>query len=140
MTTEDKNTKNKNAKNAAAHAEQSAASHASEARDSGRNAKEKAQEAKKSTVFSTQAAGEATQRVGRAASAGLQSGQHVVAANASKAVAAAGTAWSVVKNRKVIAAGAAAGAVSVTGAAFVLGRSTARAQMGPLTKLTGGRI
>ncbi|WP_018547284.1 hypothetical protein [Streptomyces sp. LaPpAH-108] len=48
-------------------------------------------------------------------------------ANAAKV---AGSAWTVVKHRKAI----------VAGAAFAIGRSTARPRTDPLTRLTGGRI
>ncbi|GAA2991697.1 hypothetical protein [Streptomyces fulvorobeus] len=84
--------------------------------------------------------GGATSRVGRAAASGLQSGQHAVTANASKVAGAATTAWTVVKHRKAVVTGAAAGVAGVAGAAFALGRSTAKPQVGPLTRLARGRI
>ncbi|WP_405621204.1 hypothetical protein [Streptomyces sp. NBC_01508] len=59
---------------------------------------------------------------------------------ASTATTTAATAWTAIKRRKAVSAGTAAGVLSLAGAAFALGRRTARAGRGPLTRLTGGRI
>ncbi|MEU7449087.1 hypothetical protein ACWGUP_10030 [Streptomyces diastaticus] len=82
-------------------------------------------------------AGEATKR---AAAAGWEKGQQSVAAVATKVSTKATAAWTILKYRKVIAAGVATGAVSVVGGAYALGRRSAAAHHGPLTRLTGGRI
>lgn len=88
-----------------------------------------ARSAEKSASTAVRSAGEATKSAGRAVASSLQVGQQ-----------AATAAWTVVKNRKVMAAGAAAGIVGVAGAAFAVGRSTAKPAVGPLTRLAGGRI
>ncbi|MEV8047346.1 hypothetical protein AB0P02_26415 [Streptomyces griseoluteus] len=136
MTDDKKNTRS----TTAANAKKAASSRTATARSTAGNAKEQAQEAKKSTVSTAQSVGDTTQRVSRAAVAGLQTGQQVVAANTAKAVEVAGTAWTVIKHRKAVAAAAAAGVAGVAGAAFAIGRSTAKPQMGPLTRLARGRI
>lgn len=76
----------------------------------------------------------------RAASAGLETGRQAVMSTAGKAASTATTAWTVVKHRKAVTAGAAAGVLGMAGGAFALGRRTATAGRGPLTRLTGGRI
>ncbi|WP_185302395.1 hypothetical protein [Streptomyces finlayi] len=112
--------------------------------ESGNARNSSATNAKKTTAKSAsqgvRSAGDATKQVGRAAANGLQSGQQAVTANAAKAVSVATTAWTVVKHRKAVVTGAAAGVAGVAGAAFALGRSTAKPPVGPLTRLARGRI
>lgn len=99
-------------------------------------AKSSARAAEKSAEEGVRSAGEATKR---AATAGWESGREAVVSTASKAATKAGTAWTVVKQRKGVSAGAAAGVVGLAGGAFALGRQTAKPR-GPLSRLTGGRI
>ncbi|MEU0283503.1 hypothetical protein [Streptomyces sp. NPDC006195] len=96
--------------------------------------------AEKSADTGVRSAGDATKHIGHAAAAGWESGQQAVLSTASKAVSSATTAWTVIKHRKAIAAGAAAGVVGLAGGAFALGRQTARPHGGPLTRMTGGRF
>ncbi|MEV0781199.1 hypothetical protein ACIBLA_21800 [Streptomyces sp. NPDC050433] len=98
--------------------------------------KSSARAAEKSAEASVRSAGEATRR---AATAGWESGRQAVTSTAGKAATKATTAWTVVKHRKAVAAGAAAGVVGLAGGAFMLGRRTARPR-GPLSRLTRGRI
>ncbi|MFI8966526.1 hypothetical protein ACIGO8_30945 [Streptomyces sp. NPDC053493] len=137
MSTEEKNTKSTAAGNSGASGTKSGGN----GRVNGSaTAKAAAGTAKKSAASGAQAAGETGQRVTRKVSDGLQSGQQALTANAAKLASAAGTAWTVVKDRKMIAAGAAAGVVGVASAAFAVGRTTAKPAMGPLTRLARGRI
>ncbi|MEU8678788.1 hypothetical protein [Streptomyces sp. NPDC048560] len=99
-----------------------------------------ARDTAKSASQGVRSAGGATKRAGRAAASGLHSGQQAVTENATKAVSATTTAWTVVKHKKGVVTGAAAGVAGVAGAAFALGRSTAKPPAGPLTRLTRGRI
>ncbi|MEU5719343.1 hypothetical protein AB0G71_26985 [Streptomyces sp. NPDC020403] len=98
---------------------------------------EEAGKAARSVQSGVRSAGEATKR---AAAAGWDTGQQTVRSTAGKVASTATTAWTVVKNRKAIAAGATAGAVGLVGGAFALGRQTAKVHGGPITRLTGGRI
>ncbi|RZE45190.1 hypothetical protein [Streptomyces albidoflavus] len=100
-------------------------------------AEDTAAKAGENTVGRAGAAGEATKRF---ASAGWEKSQQSVAAVAGKVSTKATADWTVLKYRKVIAAGVAAGAVSVVGGAYALGRRSAAAHHGPITRLTGGRI
>ncbi|MFF1400657.1 hypothetical protein ACFVZD_43850 [Streptomyces sp. NPDC058287] len=97
-------------------------------------------EAEEAASTSVRSGSEATRSAGRAMTSGLQMGQQAVTANAAKAATAVNAAWTVVKNRKLIAAGAAASIVGVAGAGFAMGRATAKPPVGPLTRLAGGRV
>ncbi|WP_330172245.1 hypothetical protein OG875_00780 [Streptomyces sp. NBC_01498] len=99
-------------------------------------AKDSARAAEKSAEAGVRSAGEATKRV---ATAGWANGRQAVASTAGKAATKAGVVWTVVKHRKAVAAGAAAGVGALTGGAFALGRRAARPR-GPLSRLTKGRI
>lgn len=110
------------------------------AKSTAAKAKTAAADAKDSAAESASEAGGLTQRAGQAAVSGLQSGRQVVTANVARVGSAATTAWSVIKLRKAIAAGAAVSVVSIAGVAFATGRATARPRTGPLTRLANGRI
>ncbi|MDX3055372.1 hypothetical protein PV394_09500 [Streptomyces sp. NE06-03E] len=100
-------------------------------------AKSSAQDAAASAESGVRSAGLATKR---AAAAGWDTGRKTVLGTAGKVTSTATTAWTVVKHRKAIAVGAAAGLGGLVGGAFALGRQTARTHAGPITRLTGGRI
>ncbi|MFE6166130.1 hypothetical protein ACFQ7F_45385 [Streptomyces sp. NPDC056486] len=103
-------------------------------------AKDSAAEAADAAGSGAHSFGLATQRAKQAAAAGIESGGKTVVSATGKVAATAVTGWTLVKNRKAIAAGAAAGLVSVAGVAFTAGRRTAKTRGGPLTRLTHGRI
>ncbi|MET8212855.1 hypothetical protein ABZT51_44320 [Streptomyces sp. NPDC005373] len=94
-------------------------------------------DAEEAASTSVRSGSEAARSASRAMASGLQMGQQAVTVNAAKAATAA---WTVVKNRKLIAAGAAASIVGIAGAGFAVGRATAKPPVGPLTRLVGGRI
>lgn len=110
---------------------------ASKAKSSAQDAKSKAQDAAGSAEAGVRSAGLATKR---AAVAGWDTGRQTVLDTAGKVTSTATTAWTVVKHRKAMAVGAAAGLGGLVGGAFALGRQTARANAGPITRLTGGRL
>ncbi|MGW1893772.1 hypothetical protein ACWCP6_26500 [Streptomyces sp. NPDC002004] len=97
-------------------------------------------DARKSAVSTARSAGETTKQGAHAALTGLQAGRRTVTAQAAKVTSVATTAWTVIRQRKAIAAGAAMGVAGLAGAAFAVGRSTAKPQTGPLTRLAHGRI
>ncbi|MEV0522036.1 hypothetical protein AB0I66_01320 [Streptomyces sp. NPDC050439] len=111
-----------------------------ESAEAAEKAKGSAGEAADAAGSGAQSFGLATQRAKQAAAAGLESGGKTVAAATGKVTSTAVAGWTLVKNRKAIAAGAAAGLVSVVGLSFTAGRKTAKIQGGPLTRLTHGRL
>ncbi|GGZ24408.1 hypothetical protein [Streptomyces nitrosporeus] len=100
-------------------------------------AKSSARQAGEAADSGVRSAGLATRRM---ATAGWETGRQTVASTVGKAASTAGTAWTVVKHRKAVAVGAAAGIGGLVGGAFALGRQTAKVHGGPITRLTGGRI
>ncbi|MFC9943202.1 hypothetical protein [Streptomyces pratensis] len=110
---------------------------ASKAKSSAQDAKSSAQDAAGSAETGVRSAGLATKR---AAAAGWDTGRQTVLDTAGKVTSTATTAWTVVKHRKAIAVGAAAGLGGLVGGAFALGRQTAKTHVGPITRLTGGRL
>lgn len=84
--------------------------------------------------------GEATKRVGHVASQSAEAGRQKLVSASSTAATAASATWTVVKNRKGIAAGIGTGAVTAVAASFAAGRFSAKRNAGPFTRLTGGRL
>ncbi|MFC8238386.1 hypothetical protein [Streptomyces sp. NPDC057284] len=115
---------------AAGRAKQGSA-HAAEA------AKSSAADAQDATVAGTRSISTATQQVSRAATAGMESGKRAAASVGGKVTTGALTIWTAVKHRNAVVAGAGA---TVVGVAFAAGRHTAKQKLGPVTRLTGGRI
>ncbi|MFF3644382.1 hypothetical protein [Streptomyces sp. NPDC002564] len=69
-----------------------------------------------------------------------KAGGEKLAAVPGKSVQLATTTWTLVQNRKAIAAGVGGGAVAALAGAFALGRTAARRGQGPITRATGGRF
>ena len=67
-------------------------------------------------------------------------GRQKLASASSTAATAASATWTVVKNRKAVAAGVGTGALTAFAASFAAGRYSARRRTGPFTRLTGGRL
>ncbi|WP_406291943.1 hypothetical protein [Streptomyces sp. NBC_00624] len=115
---------------AAGRAKQGSA-HAAEA------AKASASDAQEATAAGTRSISTATQQVSRAATAGEESGKRAAASVGGKVTSGVLTIWTAVKHRNAVVAGAGA---TVVGVAFAAGRHTAKQKLGPVTRLTGGRI
>ncbi|MER7490796.1 hypothetical protein ABTY20_33940, partial [Streptomyces sp. NPDC126497] len=77
---------------------------------------------------------------GRTAAKGVEAGRRAVVATTGQVAAGAKTAWTVIANRRLVAAGAAAGLTALTAASYAVGRRAERHTHGPLTRMTGGRI
>ncbi|CAL9352459.1 hypothetical protein C1708_30410 [Streptomyces sp. DH-12] len=95
----------------------------------------------------TSAAASGTQRAARAANGaaqsavkGVEAGRRAVVTASGQVAAGAKTAWTVIANRRLVAAGAAAGLTALTAASYAVGRRAERHTHGPLTRMTGGRI
>ncbi|WP_329258362.1 hypothetical protein [Streptomyces pseudovenezuelae] len=70
----------------------------------------------------------------------VEAGRQTVIAASGQAAAVAKTAWTVIAQRKLIAAGVGAGLTALTATSYAVGRRTGRHTQGPITRLTGGRI
>ncbi|MGW4150427.1 hypothetical protein ACWEFQ_28485, partial [Streptomyces albogriseolus] len=71
---------------------------------------------------------------------GVEAGRRAVVTASGQVAAGAKTAWTVIANRRLVAAGAAAGLTALTAASYAVGRRAERQGHGPLTRMTGGRI
>ncbi|WP_461019734.1 hypothetical protein [Streptomyces daliensis] len=81
-----------------------------------------------------------TGRAGQLVSQGAAVAREKAAAVPGKAVATAGTAWTVLRARKAVAIAAGTGVTAVCSASYLAGRHAAKSGFGPLTRATGGRI
>jgi hypothetical protein len=70
----------------------------------------------------------------------VQAGRQAVIAASGQAVAFAKTAWTLIAQRKLIAAGVGAGVSALSATSYLAGRRAGRRTHGPITRLTGGRI
>lgn len=71
---------------------------------------------------------------------GVEAGRQAVVATTGQVAATARTAWTVLAQRKAVAAGVGAGLTALSAASYAVGRRAARHSHGPLTRLTGGRF
>lgn len=84
--------------------------------------------------------GDATRRAGHVASKSAEAGRQKLVSVSSTAATMASATWTVVKNRKAVAAGLGTGAITAVAASFAAGRYSAKRRTGPFTRLTGGRL
>ncbi|WP_416756432.1 hypothetical protein ACMAVT_30265 [Streptomyces sp. FW42] len=94
--------------------------------------------AKASDAASAAASG--TERAAQSAVKGVEAGRRAVVTASGQVASGAKTAWTVIANRRLVAAGAAAGLTALTAASYAVGRRAERHTHGPLTRMTGGRI
>ncbi|MFJ8532071.1 hypothetical protein [Streptomyces sp. NPDC093591] len=85
-------------------------------------------------------AAEVTTKVAHTAAERVESGRQAVVAASGQAVALAKTAWTVIADRKVLVAGLGAGLTALGATSYAAGRRAGRRTLGPITRLTGGRI
>ncbi|MFC5958476.1 hypothetical protein ACFP51_29765 [Streptomyces pratens] len=76
----------------------------------------------------------------QSAAKGVEAGRRAVVATSGQVAATAVTAWTVLTNRKLVAAGVGAGLTVLSAASYAVGRRAERHTHGPLTRMTGGRI
>jgi hypothetical protein len=74
------------------------------------------------------------------AAKGVEAGRKAVVTASGQVAATARTAWTVIANRRLVAAGVGAGLTALSAASYAVGRRAGRHTHGPLTRLTGGRI
>ncbi len=85
-------------------------------------------------------AAEVTTKVAHTTAERVESGRQAVVAASGQAVALAKTAWTVIADRKVLVAGLGAGLTALGATSYAAGRRAGRRTLGPITRLTGGRI
>jgi hypothetical protein len=83
---------------------------------------------------------EATTGAVQSAAKGVEAGRQALVTASGQVAATAKTAWTVIANRKLVAAGVGAGLTVLSAASYAVGRRAERQTYGPLTRLTGGRI
>ncbi|MDG4864881.1 hypothetical protein P8605_42710, partial [Streptomyces sp. T-3] len=71
---------------------------------------------------------------------GVEAGRRTVSAATDQVTHAALTTWSVLKHRKLIVAGTAAGVTALSLTSFAAGRRTERNHRGPVARWTDGRL
>ncbi|MDN3270211.1 hypothetical protein [Streptomyces sp. MA15] len=100
----------------------------------------KAADAASAAASGTQRAARAANGAAQSAVKGVEAGRRAVVTASGQVAAGAKTAWTVIANRRLVAAGAAAGLTALTAASYAVGRRAERHTHGPLTRMTGGRI
>ncbi|MET9776492.1 hypothetical protein ABZ023_19885 [Streptomyces sp. NPDC006367] len=74
------------------------------------------------------------------AAQGVEAGRRAVVTTTGHVATTARTAWTVIAQRRLVAAGVGAGLTALSAASYAMGRRAGRHTHGPLTRLTGGRI
>lgn len=85
-------------------------------------------------------AGEATKRVGQAATQAAETGRRTLVTVSGKAATTAVATWVAVRARKAVVAGVGAGLLTAATASYTAGRRSAMNRLGPVTRLTRGRL
>ncbi|MFJ5776925.1 hypothetical protein [Streptomyces sp. NPDC093094] len=88
----------------------------------------------------TERAAGAVSGAARTAAQGVESGRQALVTASGEVASVARTAWTVIANRKLVAAGVGAGVTALGAASYALGRRAERHTQGPLTRLTNGRM
>ncbi|WP_443064685.1 hypothetical protein [Streptomyces sp. NBC_00588] len=83
---------------------------------------------------------EKTTAVAQSAAERVQAGRQAVVAASGQAVALAKTTWTLIANRKALVAGVGAGVSALGATSYLAGRRAGRRTLGPITRMTGGRI
>ncbi|WP_175609249.1 hypothetical protein [Streptacidiphilus griseoplanus] len=109
-----------------------------------------ARAASKTADKSSDVTSAASDTVERAAGAGaavmhsaaerVQVGRQAVVAASGQVAAVAKTTWTAIAHRKLVAAGVGTGLSALGATSYLAGRRAGRRSLGPITRLTGGRI
>jgi hypothetical protein len=110
------------------------------AKSAANGAASKATDAASAAASGTERAARAANGAAQSAVKGVDAGRRAVVTASGQVAAGAKTAWTVIANRRLVAAGAAAGLTALTAASYAVGRRAERHTHGPLTRMTGGRI
>ncbi|MFI9822542.1 hypothetical protein ACIHFC_19045 [Streptomyces sp. NPDC052013] len=125
---------------ATAPAEQAAKNAGSKATDTASAAASGTQRAAQAAEAAAQSAVKGVEGAAQTAVKGVEAGRRAVVATSGQVAAGAKTAWTVIANRKLVAAGVGAGLTALSAASYAVGRRAERHAHGPLTRMTGGRI
>jgi hypothetical protein len=106
----------------------------------GKSAADKAGDAASAAKAGAQRSARAANGAVESAAKGVEAGRQAVITTSGQVAAGAKTAWTVIANRKLVAAGVGAGITALSAASYAVGRRAGRHTHGPLTRLTGGRI
>ncbi|MCG8968120.1 MULTISPECIES: hypothetical protein [Streptomyces] len=106
------------------------------AKSAGSKATDAGSAAKAGAERSAQAASGAVQTAAK----GVEAGRKAVITTSGHVATTAKTAWTVIAQRRLVAAGVGAGLTALSAASYAMGRRSGRQTHGPLTRLTGGRI
>jgi hypothetical protein len=101
---------------------------------------EKSDDVASTAVAAAGRTAETTTAVVHGAAERVQAGRRAVVAASGQAVAFAKTAWTLIADRKLLAAGVGAGLSALGTTSYLAGRRAGRRTHGPITRLTGGRI
>ncbi|CAM5292732.1 hypothetical protein [Streptomyces aurantiogriseus] len=105
-----------------------------------KSAATKADDAASATRNGVERAAGATAGAAHTAARGVEAGRQAIVATSGQVAATARTAWTVIAQRKLVAAGVGAGLTALTAASYAVGRRSGHHTHGPITRLTGGRI
>ncbi|MET7640917.1 hypothetical protein [Streptomyces sp. NPDC005438] len=105
-----------------------------------RSAKETASSAKQAAKSAGESTLENGRSAGRATAETVSTAQQQARKTLGKISSRATIGWNLIKHRKAVAVGAAAGVIGLLGGAFAAGRATERSGRGPVTRYTKGRI
>ena len=103
-------------------------------------AAETSDQAASTAVDAAERSAETTSTVVHGAAERVQAGRQAVIAASGQAVALAKTTWTLLANRKLLAAGVGAGVSALGALSYMAGRRAGRHTHGPITRMTGGRI
>ncbi|MEU6526323.1 hypothetical protein ABZ892_26680 [Streptomyces sp. NPDC046924] len=104
------------------------------------DAADKAGDAASAAKSGAERAAEAANGAVQSAARGVEAGRKAIVATSGQVAATAVTAWTVLSNRKFVAAGVGAGLTVLSAASYAVGRRAERHTQGPFTRMTGGRI
>ncbi|MFC8096487.1 hypothetical protein [Streptomyces sp. NPDC057301] len=128
------------AKEAAAKARRTTSRATAPASKAADKAADKAGDAASAAAGTAERTAAATTAVAHTAAERVEAGRQAVVAASGQAVALAKTTWTLIANRKIVVAGAGAGLTALGAASYAAGRRAGRRTLGPITRMTGGRI
>jgi hypothetical protein len=100
----------------------------------------KAADAASATRSGAERTAQAANGAVQTAAKGVEAGRRAVITTTGHVTTTAKTAWTLVAQRRLVAAGVGAGLTALSAASYAMGRRAGRHTQGPLTRLTGGRI
>ncbi|MER5449528.1 hypothetical protein ABT052_02325 [Streptomyces sp. NPDC002766] len=127
-------------RSAAAKARRATAKATAPASQAADKAAEKSDAVESAAVGAAERTAGASTAVVHGAAERVQAGRQAVIAASGQAVAFAKTAWTLIAQRKLLAAGVGAGLSALGTTSYLAGRRAGRRTEGPITRLTGGRI